>query len=54
MALKTAKAKSALPGIQSENTAQSIDETFSTDANGMRKTEMWQDLAVFLGGVDGR
>ena len=54
MAMKTAKAKSALPGIQSENAAESIDVTFSTDANGMRKTEMWLDLAVFLGGVDAR
>jgi hypothetical protein len=35
-------------------TTKSIDEAFSTDANGIRKTEMWQNLAVFAGGVEGR
>jgi hypothetical protein len=47
MAMKTAKAKSALPRVQSENMEKRIDEALSTDPNCIRNTEMWQDLAVF-------
>jgi hypothetical protein len=54
MAMKTAKAKSALPRVQSENTAKRIGEALSTDPNCIRDTEMWQDLAVFVERVDGR
>jgi hypothetical protein len=54
MAMKTAKAKSTLPRVQSENTEKRIDEALSTDPNCIRNTEMWQDLAVFVERVDGR
>jgi hypothetical protein len=54
MAMKTAKAKSALPRVQSENMEKRIDEALSTDPNCIRNSEMWQDLAVFVERVDGR
>ena len=50
----TAKAKSALPRVQSENTAKRIDEALSIDPNCIRNTDMGQDLTVFIERVDGR
>jgi len=54
MAMKTAKAKSAPPRVQSQNTAKRIDEALSTHPNCIGHTDMWQDLAVFIESVDER